>query len=243
MLVVNELYGPVVQGEGKSTGMACMFLRLSGCNLSCVWCDTPYSWNWIGSKWEHPDKYDPKVEAHKMSIQEVSDVLYAKSEGVRNLVISGGEPMLQQQALTMFLRKIKDENPNWWAEIETNGTIVPSDEFISLINQFNCSPKLSNAGKDNPRKKRLKLEALLKINHSGKGTFKFVIQSDIDLEETREMISLAKIEPKTVWLMPEGKTREEQEMRQGAVKIFSHEQGYNFSPRLHILEFGNKRAV
>jgi 7-carboxy-7-deazaguanine synthase len=206
-------------------------------------CDTPYTWNWGGTKFEHPDKYDPKLEMHTMSVQEVSDEIYEKSEGIRLLVISGGEPMLQQSALIHFLRKLKDENPNWWVEVETNGTVEPHDEFITLINQFNCSPKLSNAGKDNPRSKRLKFHVLKKIKNSGKGTFKFVIQSEIDLEEMREILHMAEIPPSSVWLMPEGRTREEQLARQEQVERMTKEHGYNFSPRLHILEHDNKRAV
>lgn len=206
--------------------------------------NTPYTWNWIGTKFVHPDKYDPKLEMHKMSIQEVSDELYTKSEGVRSLVISGGEPMLQQNALTRFLRKLKEENPNWWAEIETNGATTPTDEFNELINQYNCSPKTSNSGPDNPLKKRIKVTALRKIAQYGeKATFKFVIQTVDDLAEIRDIISIAEIRPDQIYLMPEGRTTQEQLDRQDEIKQLAEQEGYHFSPRLHILEFGTKRAV
>jgi|SRR5208282_4281285 len=243
MLVVNEIYGPVKQGEGKSAGLDVMFLRLSGCNLACIWCDTPYTWNWQGTKFQHPDKFDKKAEVHKMQITQVRDELYAKAEKVRSLVVSGGEPMLQQVQLATLFRKLREKD-NWWVEIETNGTIEPTDEVIKLINQFNCSPKTSNAGIDNPIEKRLKPAALQKIAKCGeRATFKFVIQSYQDMEETKSIILLTGIKPEQVWLMPEGKTREEQEERQRQVKILALDNGWNFSPRLHILEFGNKRAV
>jgi 7-carboxy-7-deazaguanine synthase len=242
MLVVNEIYGPVAQGEGKSAGLKVMFLRLSGCNLACSWCDTPYTWNWIGTHFQHPDKYDKKKEVHRMDYHAVYKQLSGKCSELDNLVISGGEPMLQQKELLPLLNLLSADH--WWIEVETNGTIAPLSEFTRLINQYNCSPKLSNAGEiDNPVNKRLKWDSLMKIYYSRKATFKFVIQSNQDLQEMNEIRERVKIEPYDIWLMPEGKTKEEQLARQDLVRELCSRYGYNFSPRLHILEFGNKRAV
>lgn len=239
-LLVNEVYGPVKQGEGKSAGKEVGFLRLSGCNLACVWCDTPYTWNWIGTSFIHPDKFDKSLEAHKMKIGAVLEEIANKFSEVKALVVSGGEPVLQQSKLIELFHQL----PFWWIEVETNGTIVIKDEFADLVNQFNCSPKTSNSGPDNPLKLRYKPEAIKKIASLGKkATFKFVIQNDTDLDEMKTIISECGIRTDQVWLMPEGRTREEQELRQQQVKDLSKALGYNFSPRLHILEFGNKRAV
>src|SRR5271170_594917 len=101
-LKVNEIYGPVQQGEGKSSGLDVLFLRLSGCNLACSWCDTPYTWNWVGTKFVHPEKYDPMKEISFMDTNEVKvelDKLNTKA-----VVISGGEPMLQQKPLLPLIR-------------------------------------------------------------------------------------------------------------------------------------------
>jgi organic radical activating enzyme len=204
-------------------------------------CDTPYTWNWKGTNFQHPDKYDPKQEVHKMSIHTVLDVLDLHRGTCKSLVISGGEPLLQQEQLCELLVELKKQK--WWIEVETNGTIEPTDEFIRLIDQFNCSPKTSNAGSDNPIGKRFNQEALIRINRSGKATFKFVFQSPQDLDEARSIMYSAKVDSKDVWLMPEGRTREEQLLRQTEVETIAKVHGYNFSPRLHILEFGNKRAV
>lgn len=242
MLLVNEVYGPVKQGEGKSTGLEVMFLRLSGCNLACGWCDTAYTWNWIGTKFQHPDKYDKSKEVHKVNYLTVFKQLSGKCSKANSLVISGGEPMLQQKELLPLLNLLSADH--WWVEVETNGTIEPISDFTRMINQFNCSPKLSNAGEvDNPRNKRLKWNSLMKIYYSSKATFKFVIQSDQDLREMAEIIDYVHIKPHDIWLMPEGRTRDEQLARQQSVKEMCNEYGYNFSPRLHILEFDNKRAV
>lgn len=242
MLIVNEIYGPVKQGEGKSAGKDVVFLRLSCCNLACIWCDTPYTWNWTGTKFAHPDKFNPKEEAHKMTAFIVEEVLREKAGHVRGLVVSGGEPMLQQYRLLELFQQLK-RDPRWWLEVETNGTIEPSAEFVASIDQFNCSPKTSNSGPDNPREDRINPAALQTIAGCGKGTFKFVIQSDADLSEAQEIMEIGHITPKQVWLMPEGKTKQEQEERQDQVKALVDAHGYNFSPRLHILEFGNARAV
>lgn len=239
MLTVNEVYGPVVQGEGKSAGKEVMFLRLSGCNLACTWCDTPYTWNWKGTKFLHTEKFDKKAETHKMSAQEVYIQLTTKAPTCKSLVISGGEPMLQQKELIPLMIMLKEDN--YWIEVETNGTVVPLDQFITLIDQINCSPKLENSGRDNPSKKREIPKALTALSGSSKTSFKFVVSSNQDMPEILRLIK--EYAMKEVYLMPEGKTREEQEARQEEVRKISKHYGFKFSPRLHVLEWGNKRAV
>ena len=238
-IIVNEVYGPVKQGEGKSAGKEVMFLRTSGCNLACVWCDTPYSWNWQGTKFEHPDKFDPKKEMHQMSPDEVLNKLRELSTDIRALVISGGEPMLQQDNLIPLLEKLREDN--YWLEVETNGTRAPNDRFIELIDQINCSPKLSNSGLDNPVEKRIKEDALQKIASSEKTTFKFVIGSDQDIPEILSLVE--RFQMKQVYLMPLGKTKEEQELRIKQVEQLCQQYGFKFSPRLHVIDNLNHRGI
>lgn len=244
MILVNEIYGPVKQGEGASAGNDVMFLRLAGCNLACIWCDTPYTWNWEGTVFKHPQKFDKKKEVHRMTVVQIINELYTCISG-RNfekaLVLSGGEPMLQQNKLIPLLSNLKKEG--WWIEVETNGTIVPTTEFIQNIDQFNCSPKTSNSGEDNPPKSRINEVALKTIALSGKGTFKFVIQEEKDIPEIQEIISIGNIIPPQVWLMPEGRTKEEQIENQIKVHQLAKKHSYHFTPRLHVLEFGAKRGV
>lgn len=242
MIAVNEIYGPTYQGEGRSAKMRCMFLRTSGCNLACDFCDTPFTWNWKKTRFVHPDKYDPKDEVHKMKWVDVCEEILSKCEDVKSLVISGGEPLLQQDRLIPLLKQLKSNE--WWIEVETNGTIAPTDDFASLVDQFNCSPKTGNSGPDNPYKDRIIPSALEKIVSCGdKATFKFVIQSDEDVVEVMSLIMQVRIQPKSVYLMPEGRTTQEQLDRQERVKLMAQTLGYNFTPRLHILEFGTKRGV
>ena len=88
ILVVNECFGPTLQGEGPSTGRRCGFVRLGRCNQACSWCDEPQTWAW--------DRFDQSAELHEMAVDEVLEVLDAMD--VDMVVVTGGEPLLQQRA-------------------------------------------------------------------------------------------------------------------------------------------------
>jgi 7-carboxy-7-deazaguanine synthase len=236
---ISEKIYQTFQGEGKSLGKPVLFLRTSGCNLACIWCDTPFTWNWVTSKFKHPKKYDKNKEIRIISVEDI--IIELDSFKVKNLVISGGEPMLQQQEIVELLTVLR--SLGWWIEIETNGTIVPSDIFLHLIDQINCSPKLLNSGEDNHKYKRIVPSALKKLASSLKTNFKFVVQNRRDIEEILNIINTYNIESPRVYLMPEGSTKEEQERIQLEIQAICLEYGFNFTPRLHILLFGDKRGV
>ena len=237
---VNEIFGPSIQGEGRLAGMRTMFLRLSGCNLACIWCDTPYTWNYIGTPFQHPEKFDPKKEVHPMSCDEVLARLKKKGlRKVKALVITGGEPMLQQDEIIQLLKLLKKDS--YWVEIETNGTVEPKDELLELIDQINCSPKTSNSGSDNRPKMRERPEALRKLASSDKTFFKFVVSSENDLAEIKDLIY--RYSMKNVYLMAEGSTREEQYALADKVVEMCQENNFRFSPRLHVLYWDRARGV
>lgn len=225
---INEIFGPTIQGEGKTAGMDCVFIRTAGCNLSCVWCDAPYAWNW--------NKYDKNKETREMSREAILEELRILSEEIRNVVISGGEPLLNQRDLHDLVFLLK--RGGYRVEIETNATIVPCDNLITLVSQWNCSPKLSNSGVK--PESRENSEALMKFNRLN-STFKFVVKNAEDVREARELAG--KYSLREVYLMPEGRTKKEQEYCQGFVKEMAREYGFEFSPRLHILMHGNKRGI
>jgi|SRR3989344_1942200 len=236
---VNEIFGPTIQGEGPSAGMPTMFLRLSGCNLACVWCDTPYTWNWFGTPFRHPDKYDRKKEEHDFSLGKIVAILKNEGPRIRNLVISGGEPMHQQLEIISLLKLLKQDN--YRVEIETNGTVEPTNEFIEMIDQINCSPKTDNSGPDNRKIMRERPEVLRELASSDKTYFKFVVQGRDDLPEIKNLIS--KYNMKNVYLMAEGVTREAQNRLGEEVMQICQENNFHFSPRLHVLYWGRKRGV
>lgn len=238
-LKVNEIFGPTVQGEGKNAGRAVMFLRLAFCNLHCIWCDTPHTWNWYGTKWKHQSKFSPEMEIHPFTVEEIINVLYALAKELppKHLVISGGEPFIQQVKLIPLIKKLK--KLNWFVEVETNGTIPVREEFYNLVDQFNCSPKLSNSG--NKERLRIQKNTLSDLAKREKFNFKFVIETSQDIEEVIDLHNQFNF--REVRLMPLCQTRQELEMRENMVKQLADKFGFIYCTRLSILKSGTKRGV
>ena len=234
-----------IQGEGPTSGEPRAFIRLAGCNLSCVWCDTPYTWNWFGTKFVHeqdrpetPAKFDPKREVIDWTLEQaIADILELNQPG---LVITGGEPMLQQDALVNLVSLLKARQPDTFIEIETNGTVAPSPELEALVDQFNCSPKTSNA---QTHDKRLNRDALEQLKASGKAVFKFVCSSKADVEEVGQIVEALALDLHRVFIMPKGTTSEE--LDASLVEISAHAQqlGFKLTDRVHIREFGDSRGT
>ena len=227
-LNVNEIFGPTIQGEGVHTGHRVGFLRLAGCNLACVWCDTPYSWDWT--------RYDKDEESHKMSVEDIAEAI--KPMKVERLIVTGGEPMLQQRNFPAIA-----EATGCKLDIETNGTIVPKDEIIDSVDMFVVSVKLAHAGDSDEA--RIKWEAIFRLAElaeEGKAIFKFVAQNSCDFEEIEEIVDAACIPQSAVWIMPEGMTAEDSlnSMRRIADAVI--DKGWNLSPRIHTLIWNLERG-
>lgn len=230
VLAVNEIFGPTFQGEGRNIGQPVMFLRLAGCNLKCVWCDTPYAWDWQGV---NGTKYDPRVEMRRMDIDSVCVAL--TSSPVRHLVISGGEPMLQQKALSVLTRRL--HATGWYTEIETAGTIAP--ESTELVKQFNVSIKLASSG--NAWAKRFNPVAVHRLAASGRAVFKFVATDLNDFDEIDTLVHDWHLT--NVYIMPEGRTSAALAEHMTVIADAAIARGYNVTPRLHIDLYGPRRGV
>ena len=230
-LLVSEIFGPTFQGEGSTLGHPCLFLRLGGCNQHCVWCDTPYTWKW--------DEYDPKVETSIRSIQEVYAELMITREldKLGMLVISGGEPMMQQRSLVPLLRSL--DRHYIAVEVETAGTVVPLAVFESYVTQFNVSPKLENSG--NPHQQRYRPKALDELQATGKAKWKFVATDPEDFAEIDELVDRHDLDP--VYIMPEGKEEAAVVESLQRVAQAALDRGYRLTTRLHVLIYGNLRGV
>lgn len=237
MLKINEIYGPVQQGEGKSLGREVMFIRTALCGLHCDFCDTPYTWNWIGTRFKHPHKFSKAVEIKEMLTTRIIGELLLKSTTVKSVVLSGGEPMIQQKTLIELLTQLK--SMDYWIEVETAGVIAPTDNFLSLVDQINCSPKLSNSG--NSVYEREKPFALKRLSDCSKANFKFVVMQESDVDEILSLVS--KYNMREVYLMPEGRSKDEIEKHEVIVRTLCDKHGFNFTTRLHILKHGNMRGV
>ena len=227
-LKVNEIYGPTVQGEGPSVGRRCAFLRLSGCNLTCRWCDTPYTWDWSGL---NGVKYDKNAETRLMDVDQVWERLRAYN--VPLVVVSGGEPMMQQKALGPLIGSLTAQGID--VEIETNGTIKPEIHPT----RFNVSPKLAHSGV--LRKKAIKIPALRE--YVGRSIFKFVCQTLSDLDEVAAIAHDADIPDEAIWIMPEGRDPLTLQSHTETLADRVIARGWNLTPRLHVMIWGSRRGV
>lgn len=238
-LKVNEMFGPTLQGEGATAGKEVVFLRLSGCNLHCIWCDTPYTWNWQGSAFAHPDKYDRSKEEKELDLDEICAKLCEIGNSVKALVVSGGEPLMQQKQLTPLLSRLKNEG--WWIELETNGTLTPNEDLLKVLDQINCSPKLSNSG--NSASFRIRERAMKALASIPFCYFKFVVSSALDVEEIHKYIEDFNLDRSRIFLMPLGKTNDELSQTREYTQALATLLGLTFSDRLHVTMFGGVRGV
>jgi 7-carboxy-7-deazaguanine synthase len=224
-LLVSELFGPTFQGEGPSAGQRAAFLRLAGCNLACTWCDSRHSWDWR--------RYDKEAETRHVPIETVATELLAMDTDL--VVITGGEPLLQTEAITHLARTLRAAGRS--VEVETNGTIPPPPQLSDLVERFNVSPKLRNAGLGS---RPIDTSALAAFAAGGKAVFKFVVCSPDDAAQIAALQDALALRP--VWVMPQAITPEQvlSGMRQLAEIALEH--GWNLTSRLHILLWGDQRG-
>ncbi|HEV3382564.1 MAG TPA: 7-carboxy-7-deazaguanine synthase QueE [Trebonia sp.] len=233
-LVVNEIFGPTVQGEGPSLGRRCAFVRLGGCNLSCRWCDTPYTWDWTGTS-DTGVAYDPKVELHRRPVADVAAEVSAL--GVDLVVISGGEPLGQQGRLVALVDLLAAGGIN--VEIETNGTHSPDPRLVAASVRFNVSPKLSHSG--DPDRRRIVPAALHALAGTPRTAFKFVCRDVKDLDEVDELVRRFALQQ--IWIMPEGQSSAEIGAHLDDLATDVIDRGWNITTRLHTLLWGARRGV
>lgn len=228
-----------LQGEGVTAGEPAVFLRLHRCNLECGqngegwYCDAWYTWDQTT-----PEYWKESVD---LTVDQVVDQVLNSWEAAfpgqtqHRLVITGGEPLLQQTQLLELLPRLD----GWAIEIETNGTIIPREEFAEY--QINCSPKLTSSG-NQPRASYRPL-ALKKIASFDNAWFKFVITSPEDVTEMNGLIDDIGIDYGRVILMSEGTDVETLHPRDAYLERVAKDLGYRITRRNQIFWFGNKRAT
>ena len=234
---VSEIFHSI-QGEGNTSGMPSVFLRLTGCNLMCggqgterdkelhneaTWrCDTIEVWR-SGVDWGIHYLANHLVEQY-------GDALRDNSQ----LVITGGEPLSQQMAYEQLLSEMRMRIGSFRVEVETNGTLIPWHG--SKVQQYNISPKLANSGMPYGRRvKEIPLQHFAELVLEGRAIFKFVITRPEDLSEVMDDYLLPFQIPKSkVWLMPGCSNREQYEKVAPMVAATCMEHGFNFSSRLQI---------
>jgi len=231
MLISEMFYS--LQGEGELTGMPSLFIRTSGCNLRCAWCDTPYaSWN---------------PEGQQRTVAEIIAVAQSHP-AARHVVWTGGEPMIAKDIrdLAAELRA-----RGYHITIETAATVPPDGIACDLAS---LSPKLLNSAPDSSE------HAVWRKRHEATRwqpdvvrawidrypfQFKFVVSRREDIEELEHMLSALKrdIPRHKVLLMPEGTSLEKMRERAGWVGEMCKDRGYRYAHRLHIELYGNRRGT
>lgn len=235
-----------IQGEGVSAGLPAVFVRASRCNLHCVWCDTDHTWNFEGTPWPHEKDAVPGYAKHQKAdvTFEITPTEAAKrilEYKCPRVVITGGEPLLQEEEFMAMIREIRATMPDCVFEVETNATRIPCPAFTDAVDQFNVSPKLTNAGM--PESLRLNDGALCYFAASPKAWFKFVVSAAADLTEIKMLQTRFEIPHERILLMPEGRTAAELDQTAPQLADLCREQGYRFCDRLHIRLWGDRRGV
>lgn len=216
-----------LQGEGILAGVPSFFIRTSGCNLRCRWCDTPYtSWSPDGER------------------RRVGDLLAeAKASGLGHVVVTGGEPLLQREigALTSALA-----GAGFHVTVETAATVAP--ELVCDL--LSVSPKTAGsdpAGRwsERHREVRRRLAPLRELlARHREHQIKLVINNEQDLEDGLELLERAgNARRDRILLMPEGRTAEEVRRRSAMVAGLCRRHGLRYTPRLHLDLFGGGRGV
>jgi 7-carboxy-7-deazaguanine synthase len=222
---VREIFHSI-QGEGRLTGVPSVFVRTSGCNLRCVWCDEP------ATSWEPAGESMP-VEAVLARVGAFA---------CRHVVVTGGEPLVDPDTPELC-RRLKAAG--FHVTVETAATIFAPLE-LDLVS---LSPKLGNS---TPRERaggrfaraheaaRLRPEVIQQFLDRGDYQLKFVVEDENDLAEICGLLArLRGADPQKVLLMPQAASREELATRAPAVVELAVRSGFRYSPRLHIELFGN----
>lgn len=227
-----------LQGEGPHTGRPSTFVRLSGCNLTCFWCDTPYTWRWKGVTAPHQggQHFDRQAEQVRMTPLDLAEVLRALP--VRALVFTGGEPLAQQRGIVEALTLL---GPASTADFETNGTLAPTPELDAIASTYVVSPKLGNSRV--PEHLRIREPALRAFAASPKAWFKWVVADPSDLHEIEALAERFVLPPDRMILMPEGIDSSALRSRSPWVAEQALRRGWRFSDRLHVHLYGGGRGV
>jgi len=233
-----------LQGEGPNAGSPAVFVRAALCNLRCDWCDSSHAWKFDGATPSEANatEVDPSPALRggayvEISPAEVADRVLAFD--CRRLVLTGGEPMLQQPAWIEMLGCLRDRRAgDVFVEVETNGTLMPEPGFDRAVEQFNVSPKLANSGMRESA--RLVPEALAFFAASPKAWFKFVVSRPDDIGEIERLVSRFSLTNSRVILMPEGIDVASLDRRAAWLAPVCIEGGFRLGDRLQIRLWGDR---
>ena len=213
-----------MHAQGPSAGRRCSLIQMGGCNLSCSWCDSAFTWDTA--------RYDLSREVGYWSVAEVVETALACRPGL--VVISGGEPLLQQNsaAWTMLLEALAGNEIG----VETNGTQSPTEATLNRVSWVTVSPKLAHSG--DPAWARINRDVLLQWGNCARQfdvDFSFAVRDVSDVETARGLVVLHELPPERVWIVPEGTTTATSVDRLNEVSEAALTAGFNLSSRLSAL--------
>jgi len=231
---IAEIYASL-QGEGLLAGTPCVFVRASGCNLRCTWCDTPFtSWAPEGDEW---------------SVSRIADRVMAS--GMRHAVITGGEPLLFEETVELSARL---RAAGIHVTVETAGSVLPGTRRVEA-DLMSISPKLAssapaaavpgNWGRRHEAARR-RDDVLRTLMHPGRWQLKFVVDSRADLAEAVDWVAALGIDDRDrrrVLMMPQGRSAPELGRTAAWLEAACREHGFRFAPRHHIDWFGHARGT
>jgi 7-carboxy-7-deazaguanine synthase len=228
-LIVSEFFGNTIQGENWS-GVPSTFLRLTGCTLDCVWCDTLEVWRY-GKEYSFTEL---------LKLMQDSGITEQLRKG-QHLILTGGSPLKQQDRLVRFITRFSQfYSFKPYIEVENEAVKLPSKEFEALVDCWNNSPKLANSGmKERARYKPEIISHMSRLNNSW---FKFVVSSEQDWEEIKRDY-LPHIKREQLVLMPEGQTREQLQAHYDIVVNIAVRENVRMCDRLHVTIFNQKTGV
>ena len=226
---ISEIFYSI-QGEGRLSGVPSVFIRTSGCNLRCVWCDTPYtSWS--------PD-------GQEMSLDEILHAI--ESYPLDHVVLTGGEPLLSHEIEELSVT------------LKTAGAHVTIETAATIFKPLSCdlismSPKLSNSTpwqKQNGKfaamhdQHRLNYNVVQQFIEGYDYQLKFVVDREQDFAEVRQIVdALKNVDTSRVLIMAQARNRHQLHQKSRWIVELCKKFGYGYSPRLHIELYGNRRGI
>jgi 7-carboxy-7-deazaguanine synthase len=229
---VSELFGPTLQGEGPFAGTPVQFLRLGGCNLSCSWCDTPYTWDGL--------RYDLREELTARTGAQIAEGI----TGGIDLVLSGGEPLLHQGNKGLLYALDAARARGCRVHVETNGTLLPDTPLRARVDVFAVSPKLAHAGTHRGQQDPALHPGWPALAQWHPHTYlKVVVRDEEDVAMVVDWAAHLHWPHERVWVMPLGTTVAELLARWPAIATAAAQHGINACQRLHVLAWGDTRGT
>lgn len=227
-LPISEVFGPTIQGEGPAAGQAVYFIRSGGCNLSCSWCDTPYTWDGAN--------YDLRAELDPLTAGEIA----ARVPAGVTVIMSGGEPLIHQHnpAWTELLDLLNAKGCH--LHLESNGTLKASRHTLHSFELLVVSPKQAHAGKHRGHQDPTMDPTWWNPNPAVH--LKIVVETAADVEAAVQSATAHDWPLTRLWVMPQGKAAPELLARGGAIAEAAALHGVRFSHRLHIMAWGTQRG-